>query len=159
LKHRLLVFAWRHLTVISLVTSWSRSKNLSRSFGGLSNSSPLSDCLSPRETENVSLLISESPYLLENVFLNHPAVSRPHLGSTRKIHPGQKIHSSLLLSKKVYSPKARTPEGDTTFWDRLRKEEGFKRKWVEFDLYEHAANVMDDFIVDPDKASHTLRIR
>jgi len=86
-------------------------------------------------------------------------LSRPHLGSTRKIHPGQKIHSSLLLFNRVYNPKARPPEGDITFWDNLRNEEGFKCKWVEFDLYEHAANVMEDFIqvVDPDNTSHTLR--
>jgi hypothetical protein len=62
-----------------------------------------------------------------------------------------------LLSNKIYNPKARPPEGEPTFWDRLRKEEGFKHKWVEFDLYEHVADVMDDFNVDPDKASDTLR--
>jgi len=96
-------------------------------------------------------------FLHEIYSLDHLTLSRPHLGSIRKIHPGQKIHSSLLLSNKVYTPKARAPESDITFWDRLRDEEDFRFKWVEFDLYEHAANVMEDFIVDPDKTSHTLR--
>ena len=92
----------------------------------------------------------------EFYFLDCLALNRPHLGSTRKIHPGQKIHSSLLLSNKFYHPKARPPEGDITFWDRLRYEEDFRCKWVEFDLYEHAANVMEDFIIDPNNTSHTL---
>ncbi|KAJ2911361.1 hypothetical protein MD484_g9053, partial [Candolleomyces efflorescens] len=35
---------------------------------------------------------------------------RPHLGAGRKIHPGQKIHSSLILANQnTYIPKARAP--------------------------------------------------
>ena len=96
-------------------------------------------------------------FLHENYFLDRRSLSRPHLGSPRKIHPGQKVHSSVLLSNKVYNPIARPPGGDTTFWDRLRHEKDFRCQWVEFDLYEHATNVMEDFIVDPNNTSRTLR--
>ena len=83
-------------------------------------------------------------------------MSRPHLGSVRKIHSGQKIHNSLL-SKHVYNPRARPPEDDVAFWDRLRKEEDFRGKWVEFNLFEHAESAMEDFILDPNTTSQTLR--
>jgi hypothetical protein len=64
-----------------------------------------------------------------------------------------------LLSEADYNPKARPPTGSITFWDRLRNdsEADFRREWVEFDLYENAASVMEDFIVDSYNASHTLR--
>ena len=94
--------------------------------------------------------------LRENDFFDHLALNRPNLGSPRQILPGQKIHSSLLLSNTDYVPQAYPPEGVSSFWKRLRKDEDFRHKWVEFDLYEYTEDVISHFIVDPDKASHTL---
>ncbi|CAA7268966.1 unnamed protein product [Cyclocybe aegerita] len=71
----------------------------------------------------------------------------PHLGAGRKIHPGQKIHSSLLLTDKqseVYTPKARPPERNG-FWEKLRKGEETKGKWLEVDLHEIVKDIVDNF--------------
>ncbi|KAJ3507944.1 hypothetical protein NLJ89_g6020 [Agrocybe chaxingu] len=86
---------------------------------------------------------------------------KPHLGSSRKIHDGQKIHSSLLLADEVdsqpsserrprwrYTPKARPPpiDGPDSFWETLRKE-GLtgptSRQWLELDLHESAASIVE----------------
>jgi hypothetical protein len=66
---------------------------------------------------------------------------RPHLGSCRKIHDGQKIHSSLLLADALgssYTPKARpldivNPDG--SFWKNLGQPQ--LSHWVEADLYQY----------------------
>jgi len=57
-------------------------------------------------------------YLLIKAFV------RPHLGSGRKIHRGQKIHSSLLRAdgstSENYIPNARPFDDDPSFWEKLR---------------------------------------
>ena len=91
--------------------------------------------------------------------------SRPHFWSARKIHPGQKIHSSLILADTPYIPKARPPKSDTIhqggllrrllsrfqplgasapsedgkFWQKLRKD-GLANSegWLEIDLFAYA---------------------
>ncbi|KDR68085.1 hypothetical protein GALMADRAFT_1354883 [Galerina marginata CBS 339.88] len=82
----------------------------------------------------------------------------PHFGSSRKIHPGQKIHSSLLLTdktRKEYTPKAR-PVGDRLeFWRKDRT--GFG-DWLELDLYDYAKTLAEGLITEPDgSAMRTLR--
>ena len=74
---------------------------------------------------------------------------RPHLGSSRKIHSGQKIHSSLILSDKKrgeYTPKARPPDEDPNFWARgLAMGLG---DWLEPDLYEHTHALLERLITE-----------
>ena len=93
-------------------------------------------------------------------------VIRFHLGSSRKIHPGQKIHISLTLidPEKMYTPKARPLEEDSdSFWLKFRgdtwKEDSFKHTWIEFDLYEDAEKAIEVFSANPNNtnASQTLR--
>jgi hypothetical protein len=70
---------------------------------------------------------------------------RPHLGSPRKLHPGQKIHSSLMLSDKAkYTPKAR-PLNDDNFWDKGLKGLG---DWLEYDLHEETQTLVKSLIID-----------
>ena len=90
-------------------------------------------------------------------FLNWFTLIRPHLGTTRTIHAGQKIHGSLLTVYGAYVPRAHPVGDDTSFWTRLREDQPFRRKWVESELVEYAANAMDKFIFEPDEASKTLR--
>ena len=73
---------------------------------------------------------------------------RPHLGSSRKIHPGQRIHSSLLLGDEAsasYNPKARPVNDDSSFWTILRTK-GFQSEWLEIDLYKATQTAMEDYI-------------
>ncbi|KJA23435.1 hypothetical protein HYPSUDRAFT_137760, partial [Hypholoma sublateritium FD-334 SS-4] len=68
-----------------------------------------------------------------------PDTRKPHCGSPRKIHKGQKIHSSLLLAAKLidgqaYNPKARPLEDNPDFWETSRNK-GLG-EWLEQDLYE-----------------------
>ena len=74
---------------------------------------------------------------------------RPHLGSGRKIHANQKIHGSLLLAGKLkseYTPKARLPDDNLSFWDTARKE-GL-RHWLELDLNDAVRAHVGKFITD-----------
>jgi len=67
----------------------------------------------------------------------------PHLGSGRKIHPGQKIHSSLMLTDKTrreYTPQARPPKDDPNFWERAHTR-GLGG-WLERDLYEYTKTLV-----------------
>jgi hypothetical protein len=82
---------------------------------------------------------------------------RPHFGSSRKIHSGQKIHSSLLLSNnKEYTPKARPLDDDPGFWEEARK--NGLGDWLELDLCEYTGNLVESLISDdPGTASQTLR--
>jgi len=74
---------------------------------------------------------------------------RPHLGSSRKIHVGQKIHGSLTLTDKTrYTPKARPPKNDPPFWDIVRKE-GLG-EWQAVDLYEYTQTLVEKFVNDGD---------
>lgn len=73
---------------------------------------------------------------------------RPHLGSSRKIHPGQKIHSSLLLDDGAstdYTPMARPVDDDFLFWSKVRADK-FKSEWLEIDLYHTIEIVLKDHI-------------
>ena len=77
--------------------------------------------------------------------------TRCHLGSSRKIHPGQKIHSSLFLADthEEYTPKARPlPDDKDSFWDDLRHKKENQREWLERDLYEYTGYVMKKFSGD-----------
>lgn len=68
---------------------------------------------------------------------------RPHLGSSRKIHPGQKIHSSLMLTDKTrreYTPKARPLDDDPNFWEKAHTT-GLGN-WLELDLYEYTKTLV-----------------
>ncbi|KJA17498.1 hypothetical protein HYPSUDRAFT_192134 [Hypholoma sublateritium FD-334 SS-4] len=74
---------------------------------------------------------------------------KPHLGSPRKIHKGQKIHSSFLLAERLingqpYTPKARPLEDDPNFWETARKD-GLG-EWLEQDLYEYVNELVKQFI-------------
>jgi len=84
---------------------------------------------------------------------------RPHLGSSRKIHPGQKIHGSLILSDKTrgeYIPKARPLDGDPTFWEKARTK-GLG-DWLERDLYEQTHALLQRLITEsPGTVLQTLR--
>ena len=68
---------------------------------------------------------------------------RPHLAKRRKIHQGQKIHSSLVWAAgevaEEYTPEARPFNDDPSFWEMLRDKEkeptANGSQWLEFDLY------------------------
>ncbi|KIK04380.1 hypothetical protein K443DRAFT_4683 [Laccaria amethystina LaAM-08-1] len=74
-----------------------------------------------------------------------PEMTRwPHLGKGRKIHRGQKIHTSLVRARgstaENYIPQARPFDNDPSFWDMLR-DEGKEptanvSEWLELDLDE-----------------------
>ncbi|KIK05052.1 hypothetical protein K443DRAFT_4064 [Laccaria amethystina LaAM-08-1] len=83
---------------------------------------------------------------------------RPHLGSGRKIHRGQKIHSSLVRADgstaENYIPKARPFDDDPSFWEKLRdkKKEHMKdiAGWLELDLYEHSKHAVEKLVTEGD---------
>jgi len=81
---------------------------------------------------------------------------RPHFGAPRKIHPGQKIHSSLLLSDKPkYTPKACPLDEHPDFWEKGRTGLG---NWLEIDLYDHTQTLVKNLITEgPGNALQTLR--
>jgi hypothetical protein len=99
------------------------------------------------------------------VYLTNWAI-RPHLGAGRKIHHGQKIHSSLLLAnnERNYTPKARPPDR-SLIWKTLH-DKGFGSKmagqWVEFDLYQSTKTAVENLVtslkddVAPGKKSAAL---
>ncbi|TFK19343.1 hypothetical protein FA15DRAFT_697596 [Coprinopsis marcescibilis] len=82
----------------------------------------------------------------------------PHFGASRKIHPGQKIHSSFVLAQQGdhYVPKARPPgtrrttlqgSRDKWFWRKLH-EDGLRNMqgWFEVDLLQYAQTVMKTYV-------------
>ena len=72
-------------------------------------------------------------------------LSRPHLGSSRKIHTGQKIHSSLTLSDNTqYTPKARPLVDNPNFWMEARTK-GLG-DWLAMDLYEYTETLVEKLI-------------
>ncbi|KIM35804.1 hypothetical protein M413DRAFT_14372 [Hebeloma cylindrosporum] len=81
---------------------------------------------------------------------------KPHLGSPRKIHRGQNIHSSLMLSNQTtYTPKARPSDDDPRFWANAR--ENGLGDWLELDLYDHTQTLVKRFITEgPGLALRTL---
>ena len=71
---------------------------------------------------------------------------RPHLGSPRKIHPSQKIHSSLTLTDKTdgeYTPKAHPLDDDPGFWEEARTKHS---NWLELDLYEYTETLVKQLV-------------
>ena len=83
------------------------------------------------------------------------AFVRPHLGSGRKIHEHQKIHSSLLRADgsnaEDYIPKARPFSDNISFWKALRdKEQEPTDEWLERDLYEHSQFAVEKLVTDGD---------
>ncbi|EDR01988.1 uncharacterized protein LACBIDRAFT_310142 [Laccaria bicolor S238N-H82] len=84
------------------------------------------------------------------------SLTGPHLGSGRKIHPGQKIHSSLVRAvgsrADNYTPKARPPlDGNGSFWKMLRdKEKQPMDEWLELDLYEHSKFAVEKLVTEGD---------
>jgi hypothetical protein len=77
---------------------------------------------------------------------------RPHLGSSRKIHRGQKIHGSLVLSdNKNYTPKACPLYDGPSFWKDARTKGLGDR--LELDLYEYAQTLVKNVISEPSGAA------
>jgi len=78
---------------------------------------------------------------------------RPHLGSGRKIHEGQRVHSSLVLARRTeYIPKARPLDDDESFWRHLLDEGAtglqFRHDWLEHDLADLTWDSIGRFISD-----------
>ena len=94
--------------------------------------------------------------MVMTIFLT--SLIRPYLGSSRTIHPGQKIHSSVTLANssvtKKYTPEARPLEGSVSFsqnfWDPEWKD---LRTSVEFDLDERLEEAIEAFVTNPNNAN------
>lgn len=85
---------------------------------------------------------------------------RPHRWTGRKIHPGQKIHSSLLRADAAtwqdYTPKARPAIDEGSFWETLRSQETgghLTREWLELDLSERIENIIEQLITEDNDAA------
>ena len=92
----------------------------------------------------------------DHFFLSHIPGFRPHFGLPRKIHKGQKIHSSCLwagelINGQPYIPKARPVGDDPGFWNTARAD-GLG-DWLELDLYEYIDNLVKGFVEHPSIAS------
>ncbi|KIJ94466.1 hypothetical protein K443DRAFT_12099 [Laccaria amethystina LaAM-08-1] len=80
----------------------------------------------------------------------------PHRGKGRKIHPGQKIHSSLVRAggstADHYTPKARSYLDDKrSFWKLLRAEDkALTDEWLEVDLSEHIKHAVEELVTKGD---------
>lgn len=75
------------------------------------------------------------------------------MGAPRKIHAGQKIHGSLILTNKgrnEYTPKARPLEDDPNFWtNSCTKGLG---DWKAVDLFEGTQDLMNRFVAQQDES-------
>ncbi|KIJ92060.1 hypothetical protein K443DRAFT_651969, partial [Laccaria amethystina LaAM-08-1] len=94
----------------------------------------------------------------------------PHLRKGRKIHPGQKIHISVVWSAagstdQGYIPKARPPSSfvnENSFWVDLRDKEkkpitNSSDDWLELDLYEYSRIAVETLVNGgDDKAMNDL---
>ena len=84
--------------------------------------------------------------------------SRPHLGAGRKIHPGQKIHASLILANRDrYTPRARPPEHLTGFWEKIGP--NVMRDWLEFDVYDEIDEAVSKFLAEEDDAAAVVGLK
>ena len=118
LKQGLSVFAWCRSSVISLLVSRFKSRNLKRGIGGFLKSAPLSDWYTRDRSKERGILANESAEFLACLVMVTSLLLRPHCGFPHKIHPGQKIHSPLMLSdNRKYTPKACPLDGDPNFWE------------------------------------------
>lgn len=161
LKLERLVFAQHQSLVNPLPRKRLRSRNLWQGFGGSLRSFLSSDWHLLGGRMERRKLIGKFPYIVELVtFLLSQWLIRFHLGSSRKIHSDQKIHSSLFLfdrdTKTKYIPKARPLDDDDLFWENFS--DLSKIEWLELDLYEYTEEVIRSFARDPnDNTLHTLR--
>ena len=89
------------------------------------------------------------------------ALVRPHLGSGRKIHQGQKIHSSLVRAggstAENYIPKARPLGDEIFFWQMLRNKKkeptADVSEWLELDLYEYSKLAVEKLVTECDNTA------
>lgn len=90
-------------------------------------------------------------------------VCRPHLGAGRIIQPGQKLHSSLILSGGLgtsYIPKARFSDASINkveFWKQLNTSEELIH-WVEMDLDTHIEDILRIFVLEETKRETMFNI-
>ncbi|KDR71319.1 hypothetical protein GALMADRAFT_144010 [Galerina marginata CBS 339.88] len=88
---------------------------------------------------------------------------KPHVGSGRKLHAGQKIHGSFTLTdktKKEYTPQARPLDDDPLFWEKVRDDKNRLGAWRAVDLYEYTQILVNKSTSTKDGASaiwQTLR--
>ncbi|KIJ94689.1 hypothetical protein K443DRAFT_351189 [Laccaria amethystina LaAM-08-1] len=88
----------------------------------------------------------------------------PHLGQSRKIHRGQKIHSSLVRAARStadsYKPKAKPFNANPSFWEILRDGEkestAYISEWLELDLYEQSKRAAEKLVDGDDTALKSL---
>ncbi|KIM34905.1 hypothetical protein M413DRAFT_32925 [Hebeloma cylindrosporum] len=123
--------------------------------------------LAPNEQIQIKESLTTLWWPLETLFFKRLTYTRrvegketthkPHLGFPRKIHPGQKIHSSLTLTDKTngeYTPKARPLDDNPGFWTEARTKHS---EWLELDLYEYAETLVKYLITEsPGIALQTL---
>ncbi|KAJ2914830.1 hypothetical protein MD484_g5576, partial [Candolleomyces efflorescens] len=101
-----------------------------------------------------------------STFSRHPdkintTTHKPHLGSPRKIHEGQKIHISAVPSE-GYTPKAQPPPvgfgpDGSRFWKQFQDfEHGLPRKnrWLEFDVSDYVRMQLVKGIRDEDASGN-----
>ena len=96
-------------------------------------------------------------------YLPLEAFVRPHLGSPRKIHQSQKVHSSVLRAGqstiKKYTPKARPVDDNDSFWEKLRDEAKkptiTESRWIELDLYELIKLAVEELVTKGDNTTLT----
>ncbi|KDR70482.1 hypothetical protein GALMADRAFT_76143, partial [Galerina marginata CBS 339.88] len=125
---------------------------------------PFERTLLPEEQIDIRESLTWVWWPLELLFFNRLTYTRreqgkqtthkPHLGSSRKIHAGQKIHGSLVLSNKMgdgYTPKARPLGDDPSFWKEARAE-GLG-DWLAADLYEFAQTLVEKFLNETDNTA------
>ncbi|KIK12754.1 hypothetical protein PISMIDRAFT_689228 [Pisolithus microcarpus 441] len=80
--------------------------------------------------------------------------SKPHLGKSRKIHKGQRIHGSFFdIENKAYVPKARPPKDAEDFWSNLRK----CPEWQEFDVDASMQKTVEGFLTNPNHDPNVLQ--
>lgn len=71
---------------------------------------------------------------------------RPHVGSGRRIHDGQKIHQSFMVYHgDTYVPKARPTMGDVNFWKKCREDHGTRSIWLESDFKKYAGELVNRY--------------
>ncbi|KDR70478.1 hypothetical protein GALMADRAFT_76068 [Galerina marginata CBS 339.88] len=125
---------------------------------------PFERTLLPEEQIDIRESLTWVWWPLELLFFNRLTYTRreqgkqtthkPHLGSSRKIHAGQKIHGSLMLSNKMgkdYTPKARPLGDDPSFWAKAHAE-GLG-DWLAADLYEFAQTLVEKFLNEMDNTA------
>ena len=121
------------------------SRNLCVTCGGYLNSFPSNDRRIHGGPQHIRVLLTGKIHQFLSIFFLIKLV-RPHLGSPRKIHEGQKFHTSFVLAEdfKVgrYVPKARPPtsnENVESFWKSATAQS------LEHQLSDHFGKVVESF--------------